>query len=391
MRNLQICTRGVGFAAVASLVATVGLSTAAYADGGLTPGTGPVITNADVVDPGYADTGTTVGKGNNGDGLLAPGCTNGPSASEDAWYQLNITATVNLNIDLCASAYDTKTYILATDFTELACNDHACPGFRSILLVEGLAPGTYYLAVDGGFGESGAYSLLVTEVIGPEECILDPACVGDPEGEACDDVGDDTTNGGCNSTPPVFGSIFLDGNSICGNDWAAGGTRDTDWYQLYPEPGAGSPVLAEETTVEINIRSENPSACFLVSFPDGVGVCTNLGVPGDAGSDSECGTQVAGGGTVPAGAYVIFAGCSPPDGSGIFDGFPCPGPGPVYTGAYELSVVTTAPPPPPCPWDFNADNDVAFADLLQLLANYGCCPGFVSDGGDPPLCIPEIP
>ena len=47
-------------------------------------------------------------------------------------------------------------------------------------------------------------------------CELNPPCAGTPEGEACIvDEGVDTTNGGCNVSPEVFGAVAC-GETICG-------------------------------------------------------------------------------------------------------------------------------------------------------------------------------
>jgi len=57
-----------------------------------------------------------------------------------------------------------------------------------------------------------------------------------PEGESdLQDDEDDVTNGGCNSTPPVFTEINI-GDVYCGrtNTYLVSGnnTRDTDWYRI---------------------------------------------------------------------------------------------------------------------------------------------------------------
>lgn len=63
----------------------------------------------------------------------------------------------------------------------------------------------------------------------------DLICSGTPEGEpgcGLDDDGTalDTVNGGCNSTPNVFGSISL-GETVCGTVARNMSARDTDWYE----------------------------------------------------------------------------------------------------------------------------------------------------------------
>ncbi|MFN7940110.1 MAG: hypothetical protein U0X73_00815 [Thermoanaerobaculia bacterium] len=60
-------------------------------------------------------------------------------------------------------------------------------------------------------------------------------CTGTTEVEAncgiTGGVGDDTVDGGCNSTPPVFWPIAL-GETICGSAEWNGTFRDTDWYEI---------------------------------------------------------------------------------------------------------------------------------------------------------------
>ncbi|MCP3906109.1 MAG: hypothetical protein GY715_21000, partial [Planctomycetes bacterium] len=84
-------------------------------------------------------------------------------------------------------------------------------------------------SVDGFATHAGGYQAMLREFV-PDQCFLDPPCSGVDEGEPCDELNDDTTNGGCNSTPEVFGSIAIDGPPVCGVTWAAGGQQDTDWY-----------------------------------------------------------------------------------------------------------------------------------------------------------------
>jgi len=70
----------------------------------------------------------------------------------------------------------------------------------------------------------------------PPPCTLSCPPSGILEGEEdCYDGFVDTTNGGCNSTPPVFGTISI-GDTICGTagDYVTNDSlrRDTDWYEL---------------------------------------------------------------------------------------------------------------------------------------------------------------
>ncbi|MBN2561905.1 MAG: PPC domain-containing protein [Phycisphaerae bacterium] len=65
-----------------------------------------------------------------------------------------------------------------------------------------------------------------------DECPCIVVCPGGAtiETETCGDD-PDTTNGGCNSSPNVFGTIACD-ETICGTGYANGTTRDTDWYEI---------------------------------------------------------------------------------------------------------------------------------------------------------------
>ncbi len=99
-----------------------------------------------------------------------------------------------------------------------------------------------------------------------------PCCQpGDlPEGEPC---GEDT-NGGCNSTPPVFREAQCNA-SYCGSAWAADGTRDTDWYRL---------TLTDTTLVTATLASEFDGVIFIL---DGLDTCAPV-VVGSTGSSINC-------------------------------------------------------------------------------------------------------
>lgn len=69
----------------------------------------------------------------------------------------------------------------------------------------------------------------------PPPCVECPAG-GIPENEpACYTDYVDVTNGGCNSSPPVFGTVAV-GQTICGETgtylFGGGNYRDTDWFQI---------------------------------------------------------------------------------------------------------------------------------------------------------------
>jgi len=197
----------------------------------------------------YSNTGTTVGNINDYDEECPWG-----SNSPDVVYSFTPDSDVQIDVDLCGSSYDTKTYIYeGVEFNNLvACNDdyyfdEVCGTYTSKIENAPLFGGnTYYIVIDGYGGDSGDYVLNVTEW---EQCFL--YCPDDavPEGEPTLGYGyEDAYNGGCNS--PEFGSPFqtidwtndedgvppFDGTAwLCGKSgWylssEGGNDRDTDWF-----------------------------------------------------------------------------------------------------------------------------------------------------------------
>ena len=89
-------------------------------------------------------------------------------------------------------------------------------------------------------------------VLCPDICVIEPpgeVCDGTeiPEGEADCGLPVDTTNGGCNSAPPVFSTIAC-GDTICGTAAFDGATRDTDWYAFTVPAGGGQYTLTTTTS-----------------------------------------------------------------------------------------------------------------------------------------------
>lgn len=143
---------------------------------------------------------------------------------------------------------------------------------------------------NSGDGDAGAPTCLT-------EC---PPCAV-PGGEPC---GADI-NGGCNMVVPGFTPIECQ-DVICGTAWAAGGMRDTDWYEL---------VVSDVTEITFSIFTTLPMVIGIVNtggVPD-CGLATALDPFATA---PFCGTASF---TVclEPGTFWLFAG---PD---AFDGFPC--------------------------------------------------------------------
>jgi hypothetical protein len=150
----------------------------------------------------------------------------------DVWYTV-IGTGGPIEVNTCGATfgYDTKLTVWTGSCSNLQCvggnDDAACPasGLLSRVTFNSVDGQTYYIMVHGFSTATGPFDLNVICMDPPEpfEC---PDGASD-EGEPC---GEDT-NGGCNSDPSVFGSISC-GETICGSSWAAGGTRDTDWYEI---------------------------------------------------------------------------------------------------------------------------------------------------------------
>jgi hypothetical protein len=167
-------------------------------------------------------------------------------------------------------------------------------------------------------------------------CINDCGTGNVFESEVC--PGDeyvDVINGGCNSTPPVFGAAQC-GDTVCGNAStflvAGANSRDTDWYLVdLPDPdGDGVEELRARLTSEFN------GVCFIV---DGVGPggvpCAPV-VVGTTGSAINCDPTGDAFACLPApGTYVVFV--APAE----FTGAPC------AAGNNDYTVAITCNPCPP--------------------------------------------
>lgn len=381
--QMQVCTKGVGFAV--ALTACVGLTGTAFAGGGDLPGTGPTITGGQLTatPAGVLITGDTSDNTDFFDvgPLTMPPTDCGASTAPDAWWTISIgtaTGTLAVDIDLCEdemgnfiglTTYDSKIFVLDGGGTPIQCNDETgcgdatTPTASAILNLQ-LAPGGYDLAIDGFGTASGPYGGQV-RLFQPNQCFLDPPCTGPTEGEVCDEVNPDNFNGGCNSTPEAFSIAAID-LAVCGVNWGNNGTRDTDWWSF------NNTVLK---AYELRVRAETDTVVFLAQMTAG-GTCPVVGIPdGVPAFSGDCDAEnILGEGYVlDPGDYIMFVGTGNAAGGGVFDGFPCPD-GVTTNNEYEVEIANVPLPPPPCPWDLNENNAVDFADILQVIANWGPCP-----------------
>lgn len=213
-------------------------------------------------------------------------------------------------------------------------------------------------------------SFITIRAFGPTdtgECLFDVACDVDPppdairEPESCGE----STNGGCNSDPPVFTPMTC-GETVHGTAWADGGVRDTDWYLIdVPDTdGNGQAVITAD------LDSEFPGVVFVLDIQRGE--CTVINVVGQGSADSNCAPGTAASASVPApGTYAIFVATGTADGGAIFDGIPC-----ETDNDYLLTVTCDGEG---CPKDLTGDGVVNAADLAQMLGTWGPCPGCPSD------------
>jgi hypothetical protein len=158
----------------------------------------------------YTDGGNTCGFINDYDEW----CPYSGSTSPDVVYKYTPAGDIELDVILCNSFYDTKTYVYENVWPNLvACNDDDC----------------------------GDYDLLVQECV---PCIVECPAGAQLENEPdCYDYYVDNTNGGCNSTPNVFGSIACTADGLvdfCGKyggfiSGAGWNYRDTDWFEMDPD------------------------------------------------------------------------------------------------------------------------------------------------------------
>jgi hypothetical protein len=202
-------------------------------------------------------------------------CPYGGSLAPDVVYSYTPTADEDVTFTLCIgnTDYDSKLFIYAGSCTgtPIACNDDACssPMYSSYVSRLDCVPltggTTYYIVVDGYASLCGTYYLdaIVCTPPPPVEC--PPGAVLEGEVDCYDDYVDGT-NGGCNSTPNVFGAINC-GETMCGTTgtylYTGLDYRDTDWIQVTPaNSGTLDWTCNSTTTLMVAIITPGPNGCL---------------------------------------------------------------------------------------------------------------------------------
>ena len=246
-------------------------------------------------------------------------CDPGPFGDDliyNAAYFTFTPATSDIfQISTCNIApFDTRLAVMNTCVPTdgvLACNDdgpNTCANFSSRIDAVALEAGVTYYIVIGGYSaaDSGSGQVDISVFV---PCELPTATAA--EVELC---GEDT-NGGCNNAAGGSPSEPIAvGDTIAGEFWASGGTRDTDWYLL---------TLTEGTEVTLTLHSS--LECFAAFVDTSCG-----GIMGTitAGTCPETTSMCL----APGSYYIV---CLP----AVFDGYPCGG---VVGNAYTIGVTGVA-------------------------------------------------
>ena len=133
---------------------------------------------------------------------------------------------------------------------------------------------------------------------GAVPCDVDCSGATAEEGELC---GEDI-NGGCNSPSPITSPIDV-GDIVCGQYWADGSIRDTDWYEF---------TITDNMILTFSVQGEIQSNIFLLTAG-----CPATVIQSAAGAAGSCDPVTMSDVCVPAGTYWVVVVPA------FFSGFPC--------------------------------------------------------------------
>jgi hypothetical protein len=325
----------------------------------------PIVVDLNKKAPGdtlYFDQNqTTCGKGHDYDYIT---CLNPYDGGEDIIYQINVTSTVTVDINL-----DDK----GNTWGGVAIDDECPPaspcmayatGYSGPYQIKGitLTPGTYFIMVDTWPAPDCIpdFDLTIIEAV-PCDVVCPPGAVleGEP---VCYDGYVDIYNGGCNSSPYVFQDITCP-TTICGTSgvYDANGYRDTDWFRL---------VLTEGKVLTWSAVAEFPVLIFIVDA--GSENCSDYTILGST-TAAKCDTAKL---TmcVPAGVYWLLV--MPSD----WGSYPC---GVEYVAKAECeAAITGACCNPNSPYDCQITTESA-CDAMSYTFK-----GICTSCGPPNPCLP---
>jgi hypothetical protein len=234
----------------------------------------------------YTDSGATC---DNTDEITLP-CAG--SAAPEVVYSYTATSTMQINVSLCGSGYDTALGIYDSAQTNLFCNDDFCGLQSEIDNIPVTAGQTYYIVVDGYSTNCGSYVISVT---GVQPCVVECPTGGLLENEPpCGDNYWDTWNGGCNSQGfqlicPEEGS-----NSavMCGKSgtysYYGSGYRDTDWFKVYAAGGNLTATVNAEFAVQLILFYVIDYNCYNYQYNYTSGPCgTDVSLSYSFGANTE--------------------------------------------------------------------------------------------------------
>jgi hypothetical protein len=341
-----------------------------------------------------------------------------PISGPDLWYRVVGTGRT-LTASLCNAVtnFDAQIHVYCDDcfnsvYTCVAANDDAATGAC------GLSPEVswcsqngqnYYIHISGVNGSTGDFRIDFSDDFvvcsGPADCsggcdLFCPPGAIDENEDVCGPGYVDITNGGCSSSPEVFGVIEC-GQTICGSSgtFAAGSQlgRDIDWYRF---------TLTQRTVVTWSLSANFMVETFILNDQCGANIESFGFARGNACQDLSVTA------TLDPGTYSIlvspqfFQGvsCNNATWYGTLDCTPTPDNGACCIavdtcietteancielgGGYAAdgvacNTVTCDAPPSGCPGDFNGDNVVNSADFVILAGNFGTTSGATSSQGD---------
>ena len=240
-----------------------------------------------------------------------PGCTG--VANNDVWY--SFVATSSSAQIIVNAPFDPVFEILSgncSGLSSVVCVDAGGDGSSESIVQNNLIVGqTYYVRVYDYNSTIPAVSNFDICVRQFTQCAITAPANAILENEACGL----NTNGGCSTTPNNFANTISCGQTVYGNIWANGGTRDLDYYAL---------VVTQTTTLSATLHTGFPSVLLIATVAGGN--CSNQVIT-QSYTTAAC-TPSTHSTTLTPGTYYLIVAPS------VFDGYPCGG----IANNYTLSV-----------------------------------------------------